>query len=88
MLGGLGEGLGRVGSLGSSETAQLCSTEGKGCSREDRAEALEGGERTRVMPVVGSDVSALGCATAVDHDAEDDETDDGDDLDETENEFD
>lgn len=88
LLGGLGEGLGRVGSLGSSKTAQLCSTEGKGCSREDGAEALEGGERTRVMPVVSSDISTLGCATAVDHDTEDDETDDGDDLDETENEFD
>jgi hypothetical protein len=40
------------------------------------------------VPVASSDVSALGCTAAVDHDTEDDETDEGDDLDETETELD
>lgn len=87
LLGGLGEGLGGVGGFGSSETSKLRSTESKSCGREDGAEALEGGEGTGVVPVVSSDVSTLGGTTAVDHDSEDDETDDGNDLDETENEF-
>ena len=88
LLGGLGEGLGGVGGFGGGETSKLSATEGKGCGREDVTEALEGGERTRVVPVVSSNISALRGTTAIDHDSEDDETDDSDDFDETEGELD
>lgn len=88
LLGGLGEGLSGVGCFGGSETGKLRSTEGKCGGRENRTEALEGGKRTRVVPVMSSDVSALGGTTAVDHDSEDNETDDSDNFDETEDELD
>lgn len=88
LLGGLGDGLGRVGGLSSGQTAQLGTGKGKGAGDEDGAEALEGGEGARVTPVLGADVSALWRTTAVDHDAEDDEADERGDLDQGEDEFD
>ena len=55
---------------------------------KDSAEALEVGESTRVVPVLGAEVALITDTTTVDDDAEDDESQTSADLDGGQNEFD
>lgn len=72
LLDSTGERLAGVGSLGSGQTNQLGTGEGKGSIDEDAAKTLEAiVERTRVMPVASTDVATLGATTAVQNNSED-----------------
>jgi hypothetical protein len=55
---------------------------------EDSAEALEVGESTRVVPVLGTEVALITDTTTVDDDTEDDESQASADLDGGQDEFD
>lgn len=80
-----------LSSLSGSETNQFSTSEGKGRSDKDRAEAFEAVlERAGVGPVSESDVATVvaGDSTTVGDDTEDDETAAGYDLDDGENELD
>ena len=91
LLGGLGDGLARVGGFSCSETNKLSSTKGKGSGHEHGAESLEAvSERTWLVPVVSANVASAvgGNATTVNDNTQDDETDDCGNLDQAKNEFD
>lgn len=81
LLASLGDRLAGVGRLGSSKTDHLSTSKGEGSDDEDGAETLEGGESTRVLPVLGTDVALVTDTARVDDNTEDDETDTGADLD-------
>ena len=88
LLGGEGNSLAGVRGLSGRETDKLGTTEGKGSDDEDTSEAIEAVlERTGVVPVLGTEVALVADTTAVDDDAEDDETRAGNDLDGAENEL-
>lgn len=88
LLASHGDRLAGVGRLGSGQTNHLSTTEGEGSNDEDTAETLEVGESTGVVPVLGANVSLVAGTTTVDDNTEDDETNTGADLDDTEDEFD
>lgn len=92
MLGGGWERLPRISGLSSGKTDKLSTTESKGSVDEDRAESFEAIlERARIVPVVGTEVSAVGFrvdTSAVNNDSKNDETDDRCDFDDTKNELD
>lgn len=91
MLGSGWERLSRVGGLGSGQADKLGTTESKGGVDEDGAKSFEAiFERARIMPVVSTKVSAVDFRvdpSAVHHNSENDEADDGCDFDHAENEF-
>lgn len=77
-----GDGLPGVVRLSGSETDELCSTEGKGCGDEDRAETTEAvPESAWLVPVLDTDVALVSHASAINDDAQDDEADTSADLD-------
>ena len=92
MLGGGRERLSRVGGLGGGKADELGSAESKCSIDENGAETLEAVfECTRIVPIVGTKVSAVDLGvdpSAIHDDGENDETDDGCDFDGTESEFD
>lgn len=92
MLGGGWERLSRVSGLGGGKTDKLGTTESKGSVDEDGAKSFKAMfERARIMPVVGTKVSAVDFrvdTSAVHNDGENDKTDDRCDFDHTEKEFD
>lgn len=91
LLGGLWEGLAGVGSFSSGKTDQLSSTESERSIDEDGAESLESiAGSTGVAPVLCANVTTgiSWDTTTVNDDTQEDETNDGNDLDQTKHEFD
>ena len=91
LLGSLRQSLSGVGSFGSSKTNKLSTTESKGSSNKDTAEALETVDKSSgLVPVFCANVttSISGNTTNIDDDTKDDETDACNDLDDRKNEFD
>lgn len=92
MLGSGWERLPRVGGLRGSKTDKLGTTESKGSVDEDGAESSKAVfERSRIVPVVSTEVSAVDFGvdpSAINNDSENDKTDDGYDFDNAEHEFD
>jgi hypothetical protein len=88
LLGSSGDRLSGVSSLSGGEANHFSTTKGKGGNGEDSAEALEVGESTRVVPVLGTEVALITDTTTVDDDTEDDESQASADLDGGQDEFD
>ena len=83
LLGGLGDFLARVTSLGSCETDEFCTCKRESGGDKDRAEALETVKEGALfrVPVSVSERDAVGRTTGSDDDTEDDEADHCDNLD-------
>jgi hypothetical protein len=82
LLDGGGQRLSGIGSFRCSKTNQFGSREGKGCVDEDTTKALEAVVKgSWIAPELSANVAALGTATDVDDDPQNDEPDNGGNLD-------
>lgn len=91
LLGRGGKRFPGIGGFGGCEADQLRASEGECGGDEDGAKSLETiAERARLIPILAANVSARIrlYPTAIDHDSEDDEAEDGKNLDDAEKELD